>query len=131
MRLGVVLLLLSLPSLALAQTRLSPQEFESRVTGKTLTYSSGGAAYGAEEYLENRRVRWSFLDGECQEGRWYVAQEQICFVYENIPGPQCWQFFSSGSRLMARFENDPTQTELYETARADEPLMCLGPKVGV
>lgn len=101
------------------------------MTGKTLTYSTGGAAYGAEEYLEDRRVRWTFLDGECQEGRWYVSGDQICFVYEDIPEPQCWQFYASGPRLMARFENDPMQTELYETSRQDEPLMCLGPKVGV
>lgn len=128
---ALFILLVCLPTAGLAQTRLTPQEFEARVTGKTMTYSSGGAPYGAEEYLENRRVRWSFLDGECQDGHWYVSGEQICFVYDDIPGPQCWQFFSSGSRLMARFENDPAQTELYETARAEEPLMCLGPKIGV
>jgi hypothetical protein len=131
MRILCLLVLLICPAALAAETPLSPQEFEARVTGKTLTYSSGGAAYGAEEYLKGRRVRWSFLDGECQDGRWYVAGEQICFIYDQIPEPQCWQFYTSGSRLLARFENDPARTELYETARADEPLMCLGPKIGV
>lgn len=114
-----------------ADQLLSPEAFEARVTGRTLTYSSGGQPYGAEEYLDDRRVRWSFLDGECQEGHWYVAGDQICFVYEDIPEPQCWQFYERGSRLLARFENDPAQTELYETASVDEPLMCLGPRIGV
>ena len=131
MRVVWILVALALPNAAFAERALSAHEFEARVTGKTLTYSSGGTPYGAEEYFKNRRVIWTFLDGECQEGRWYVAGEKICFVYEDIPEPQCWQFYADGSRLTARFENDPMSTELYETSRGDEPLMCLGPEVGV
>ena len=117
-------------SAANAEVPLTASEFEARVTGRTLLFSSDGIAYGGEEYLNNRRVRWSFLDGECQDGRWYPAGEQICFVYDEIPGPQCWSFYLRGDRLLARFENDPTATELIETSRQDEPLLCLGPKVG-
>lgn len=131
MRHVLAILLALTPLSAMSETPLTAQEFEARVTGKTLTYSSGGAAYGMEEYLEGRRVRWTFLDGECQEGRWFVSGPQICFVYENIPDPQCWQFYSDGGRIVARFENDPAQTELYETANSKDPMMCLGPKVGV
>ena len=116
--------------MALAEAPITPQEFEARVTGKTLTYSSGGRPYGAEEYFEGRRVRWSFLDGECQEGHWYVSGPQICFIYEDIAEPQCWQFFSKGGKMIARFENEPIQEEIYETSKHDDPLMCLGPKVG-
>lgn len=110
---------------------MTAEEFEARVTGKTLTYSSAGTAYGMEEYFNGRRVRWSFLDGDCQEGRWYDSGQQICFVYEDIPEPQCWQFYASDGRLLARFENDPGQTELYETSKSSEPLICPGPKIGV
>ena len=131
MRMVLSALLVLAPLPLLAQTPLTAAEFEARVTGKTLTYSSGGEAYGVEEYFEGRRVRWSFLDGECQDGRWYVSGEQICFIYEDIPDPQCWQFYSTGGRLIARFENDPVQTELYETSRSSDPLVCLGPKIGV
>lgn len=131
MRYLIAALLALSPLPALSETPLTAREFEARVTGKTLTYSSGGTAYGMEEYLEGRRVRWTFLDGECQDGRWFVSGEQICFVYEDIPEPQCWQFYAKGGRILARFENDPTQTELYETARSNDPMMCLGPKVGV
>ena len=32
---------------------------------------------------------------------------------------------------IARFENDPMTTELYEAREAGEEMVCLGPKVGV
>ena len=124
-------LLALLPTAGVADGPITPDEFERMVTGKTFSYASGGIAYGAEDYLENRRVRWSFLDGECTEGEWYVAGEQICFVYEDIPSPQCWTFYVRSGRLTARFQSDPGATELYETSRQDEPLYCKGPKVGV
>lgn len=117
-------------SVSNAEVPLTASEFEARVTGHTLVFSSDGFAYGAEEYLNNRRVRWSFLDGECQDGRWYPEGEQICFVYDTISSPQCWSFYLRDDRLLARYENDPTDTELIETSRQDEPLLCLGPKVG-
>lgn len=114
-----------------ADQPVSPSEFEAMVSGKTFAYSTGGAAYGAEEYLDDRQVRWSFLDGYCQDGEWYVSDDQICFVYEEIEAPQCWQFYLRNGRLMARFENNPMATELYETSRQEEPLLCLGPRIGV
>ena len=127
----VALVLAAAPAHAAAERPISPAEFEAIVTGKTYSYSLGGTAYGAEEYHRNRRVTWTFLDGECQEGEWYVAGEQICFVYENIEGDQCWTFYMSGGTLTARFGNEPAATTLYETSQTDEPLMCPGPKVGV
>lgn len=126
------LLLCVVPIAAAAADRpVTPEEFERLVTGKTYSYANGSATYGAETYFDNRRVRWSFLDGECTDGEWYVAGEQICFVYDDIPDPQCWQFYMRGGRLTARFQNDPTATELYETQQRDEPLYCKGPDVGV
>src|SRR6056297_2599184 len=80
MRLLAMLLLAALP--AAAETPLSPSEFETYTTGKTLTYSAGGIPFGIEEYLPDRRVRWSYLDGQCEDGEWYPAGDMICFVYE-------------------------------------------------
>lgn len=126
------IVLLLAPSLVFAADRtVSPEEFERLVTGKTYSYGNGLSVYGAETYFDNRRVRWSFLDGDCTDGEWYVSGEQICFVYEDIPGPQCWQFYMDGGRLTATYENDPNGTELYETQQQDEPLYCKGPNVGV
>ena len=79
----------------------------------------------------NRRVRWSFLDGECLDGQWYEAGDLICFVYDEMPDPQCWSFFRRGGGIVARFENGSDGLELYQTREARGPLMCLGPEVGV
>ena len=127
----LLILLVLVPSGAVAETPLSAGAFERLVTGRTLTYSRGGVAFGVEDYLSDRRVRWSFLDGTCQEGRWYEAGDLICFVYEEIPTPQCWSFFLDGGALSARFENDPAAQEVYRTSVAPEPLHCPGPRVGV
>ncbi|MGR3511757.1 MAG: hypothetical protein ACU0GG_03265 [Paracoccaceae bacterium] len=128
----ILAFLLFVPMVAQASDRpITPEEFERIVTGKTFSYAAEGTPYGAEEYFDNRRVRWSFLDGECSEGEWYASGEQICFVYDNIPTPQCWYFFEENGRLSARFVGQSTTTDLFETARMDEPLQCLGPKIGV
>ena len=126
----LVLCLLASPAHA-SDVPLSGPAFEAFVLGKTFTYSIDGRPYGAEEYMENRRVRWSFLDGQCHEGEWFVAGDQICFDYDDIPETQCWTFFLRGGQLAARFANNPETTELYETAQDTDPLFCLGPEVGV
>lgn len=124
-----VFLALSLP--AVAETPLSAAEFEAYTTGKTLNYGSGGFDYGIEEYLEGRRVRWSFIGGDCQYGEWYPSGDMICFVYEQIGMPQCWTFYVGQNGLTARFENDPEATALVETRQSRDPLICLGPTPGV
>ncbi len=125
----LVLICSALP--AAAQDLMSAEEFDRYTIGKTFYYGSLGSPYGAEEYLEGRRVRWSFLDGKCQQGVWYEEAGLICFVYENQPDPQCWSFQQGSGGLIARFENNPENTELYEVEKSVEPLLCLGPEVGV
>lgn len=115
---------------AQAETPLSAEEFEARTTGKTLYYATGGFDYGIEEYLSNRRVRWSYIGDECHEGEWYPLGDLICFEYDGIGDPQCWTFYDTGRGLLARFENGVETTELVETRQSSEPLLCLGPKVG-
>lgn len=126
-----LLIALGLAHNAMAQDSMSAAEFDAYTQGKTLYYGRGGVAYGAEIYHKNRRVQWSFLDGQCKEGSWYEDAGMICFVYEDRPDPQCWSFAESAAGLIARFENDPTSTELYEAQDSNEELLCLGPKVGV
>ena len=116
---------------ALSAEPMSAADFERYVTGKTLYFGQSGQAYGVEEYLPDRRVRWSFLDGKCKDGYWYEEASQICFVYEDNPAPQCWSFFKEGTGLHAVFENDPNSTVLYEANQNDEPMICMGPDVGV
>ena len=125
---ALALILTTLP--ALAQTPMSAEDFDAYTKGQTLNFSSNGTAYGAEEYRDDRRVRWSFLDGDCREGRWYPEGDAICFVYEGDLGPQCWRFYAGGGGLRAEFLGGGG-SDLYETEATDEPLFCLGPEVGV
>jgi len=116
---------------AMAQTRMTGAEFEAYSTGKTVFFSSNGTPYGAEQYLPDRRVIWSFLDGICITGEWYEAGDQICFIYENQNnGPQCWSFFRTDGGISAQFENDPDARSLIELQQSPEPLFCPGPGVG-
>ncbi|TCP62344.1 hypothetical protein EV663_102188 [Rhodovulum bhavnagarense] len=126
----VLTLMAALP--ASAAEPMSAAQFDAYVTGKTLLYATGGQAYGAEQYLDGRRVIWTFLDGECVEGTWYEAAGLICFRYDHDPqNPQCWSFYQDASGLTARYENDPVSTELIEVEQSREPLVCTGPEVGV
>ena len=119
------------PAVSLSESPMTAEEFDRYTRGKTLYFSDENGRYGGEEYFDRRRVRWSFLDGECKEGTWYASGRDICFVYEDNPEPQCWQFFESGNGLTATFSNDDSDTTLYEVTGDDEEMICLGPEVGV
>lgn len=127
----LALLIVLLGSAAAAQESMSAEEFDRYTRGKTLFFGQNGRAYGAEIYKEDRRVQWSFLDGECKDGEWYEDNGLICFVYEDNPTPQCWSFEKGPSGLIARFENRPGTTELYEAQDLGEEMLCLGPRIGV
>jgi hypothetical protein len=116
---------------AAAAEPMSAAEFEAYVEGRTLYFGFEGEAYGVESYLPNRRVLWSFLDGQCKDGFWYEDSGLICFLYEDRNDPQCWSFYREGDRLRAVFANDPDNTILYEAEQTDEPMTCLGPEIGV
>ena len=131
MRATCLILLFLLAQPAAADT-LNADAFDAYTRGKTLYYGSDGAPYGAERYLDGRRVVWTFLDGRCEDGIWYENDNgQICFVYENNLDPQCWTFRQGSRGLIARFENDPEATELYEAEDIGEEMICYGPDVGV
>ena len=111
---------------------LTPSEFEAYTTGKTLFFGRNGEAYGAERYLPNRRVIWSFLDGACKHGSWYAQGNDICFVYEDMPdAPQCWRFQAGPRGLIAQFLDSTPGAPLYEAQDWGDEMVCLGPEVGV
>ena len=131
MRYPMILLLLAATTQPAQAEPMTAEEFDAYTRGKTLHFAEAGQDYGAERYLPGRRVLWSFLDGQCKEGRWYAEERDICFVYEDDPEPQCWQFTLTPRGLSAVFVNDPGATlELYEAREADE-MLCLGPRIGV
>ncbi|WP_166416470.1 hypothetical protein [Cochlodiniinecator piscidefendens] len=113
-----------------AQTPLTPEEFQDLTEGRTFFFESDNVAYGAEEYLPGRRVRWSFLDGRCIEGGWVADLDLICFVYDGWNEAQCWSFYYENGQLRGHFENDNNTPDLLSVADTDEPLLCVGPDVG-
>lgn len=125
---ALALALAALP--AVAQDAMTGTEFEAYTTGKTLLYGTGGEVYGGEDYMPGRRVRWSFLDGRCITGEWFEDAPFICFAYDDDPTPVCWTFLKTPGGLVAYLNGDEEQA-LYETGESPEPLMCLGPEVGV
>ena len=125
------ILLSSSSSLSSAEVTLSGPDFDAFTKGHTLYYSQNGKVYGAESYLDNARVRWSFLDGNCLFGRWYEVDELICFDYGAEMDIQCWRFFKSDNGLIAEFDEEGDNLLLYEAHRVLSPLECPGPDVGV
>ena len=124
----LALLLLATP--ALADPPITAWEFESHVTGKTLTYRQFGSLFGIEEYLPGRKVRWSTAPNECVYGSWYPEGENICFVYEYDPTPACWTFWLKDGALVALSTSGVAGEELHETEASDQGLPCPGPDVG-
>ena len=127
----LALLLALLPSLAPAETPITPEAFEAHVTGKTLVYRQFDSLFGVEEYLPGRKVRWSTAPDQCQYGTWYPKDEAICFVYEYDPTPSCWTFWLRAGALVARSTDGLPGEELHEVEASDQPLPCPGPDVGV
>ena len=120
---------------AFAQGPMTATEFNAYTNGKTLYFNNQGKTYGAERYFGKRRVEWSFLEGECQQGRWFEAGKNfICFIYDDTVDPQCWQFFKTPDGLRAQFKGAAGDTEedmLYEAQPNATPMQCHGPGVGV
>ncbi|MEM1360401.1 MAG: hypothetical protein AAGF94_01630 [Pseudomonadota bacterium] len=131
MRLIILWLCLLCVPAAAADRPISAEEFDRYTRGKTLFYGVDGVDYGVEEYLNDRRVRWAFLGDECVEGYWYAEGSNICFAYEAREGVQCWQFFLSNGRLTAQSMNEGSDTTVYEINKSSEPMICLGPQIGV
>ena len=129
MRIAGLALLSFSPAIGSAQ--MSADAFDAFTRGKTLTYSVDGAPYGVERYLPDRRVEWSFRDGECKAGVWYPVGNQICFDYEDLGPTQCWIFTPDGTGLSATFAGEGGDGSVYSAIDTGEAMVCLGPKIGV
>lgn len=110
---------------------LTADEFEQLSTGRTLHFSLGGQAYGAEQFLPGRRSIWAFDDGVCQRGVWFPEGERLCFLYEDADQVSCWTFRKRGDGLVARSDGEPgSAIELRLDRVEDEPLACKAPGLG-
>lgn len=128
MKYVLLLAVLTLP--ATAETILTPRQFESFTAGSTVYFHRFGQEYGAEQYLRNRKVIWSFANGECEFGEWFARSDQICFQYEHQNAPLCWHFVEIDGMKRARVVGDDPVADLYIVAQDDRPLKCEAPNVG-
>ncbi|EAR52301.1 hypothetical protein OG2516_07487 [Oceanicola granulosus HTCC2516] len=125
MRILALPLALVLATPLAADEPLTPDEFSRHVAGRTLTYMLDGVPYGIERYMDDRRVIWSFLDGQCAMGRWYGEGSFICFAYDTDPDdPQCWEMYREDGRLRTVYRTEPDRSLLYEAREGDEDLIC-------
>jgi hypothetical protein len=123
--------LLLLASPAFAEDPLTAEDFDALTLGRTMTWSEFGSVYGTEEYLPDRRVRWSVVGDDCKLGHWYAEGPAICFQYEDDLNPDCWIITRAGNGLTARYTTNPPETEPVVVMETTDPPACFGPKVGV
>ena len=123
--------MLALTGFAQAEVLLTPDEFQGISEGKTLYFNNINGFHGAEQYFENRQVRWKFAEGQCQEGYWYGDGEAICFQYDNEPAPICWLFWQTDTGIFAvldeAFDSAPLKLEFVDTRE----ILCEEPYLGV
>ncbi len=122
-RLSLILAVLAAP--VGAETPMTGAAFDDYATGRTLTFGlPDGRIFGVEQYLPDRRVIWSRLDGTCTDGIWYEDDTNICFLYENDPEPKCWDVFRTEGGIRAEFATQPDTTVLFEAVENPVPLIC-------
>ena len=116
---------------AIAEEIMAPPDFEAFTSGTTLYFSKKGEPYGAEQYFPDRRVIWTFLNGQCERGAWFEQDNQICFVYETQNEAQCWHFLDSEDKKRARVVGADPAEDLTVEGQDRRELSCPGPGVGV
>lgn len=130
-RTALMTCLILTPGLARAEPLLTAEAFDALTTGRTMTWSEFGTAYGVEQYLPGRRVRWTVLGDTCVTGHWYAQGDAICFAYEHRDTPACWHVSQNGSGLIAIDTDDPSGTRPVTIVETAAPMACFGPEVGV
>ena len=128
----MILLVAAAPALAETPPAipLTADEFDALTLGRTMSWAEFGAIYGIEEYLPDRRVRWSAVGKDCTLGHWYAEGPAICFQYENDLEPDCWIIVRSATGLVANYTTNPPETEPVAVEDTSETPACLVPEVG-
>jgi hypothetical protein len=110
---------------------LTAEAFEALTEGRTMSWSEFGSVYGVEQYLPDRRVRWTVLGDDCVAGEWYPDGASICFRYDDRPDAICWQMTESATGLEARHASRPANAAPVVITDMTDPMPCFGPEVGV
>ncbi|MCK0167766.1 hypothetical protein MWU52_09430 [Jannaschia sp. S6380] len=129
--LSLLIALTTSPSLA--ERVVTAEEFAEMVTGRTLHFDRFGRPFGSEQYFDDKRVIWAFEGGTCQRGIWFENTEgQICFVYDDDPSPQCWDFLQTDDGAFhARLDGEDPESDLVTRDVGTDALDCPLPDLGV
>ncbi|AZL57831.1 hypothetical protein EI545_02640 [Tabrizicola piscis] len=130
MRTLAVVTLCLCTGMARAEAPLSAEAFDALTLGRTMTWAEFGQVYGVEQYLPDRRVRWTVLGDDCKTGHWYAEGPAICFLYDDRLDPVCWEITQSGTGLLARHTASPPDAAPVVIVETSEPMACFGPEVG-
>lgn len=128
---ALVLVLTLTATAAHAEQPLTAEAFDALTQGRTMTWAEFGGVYGVEQYLPDRRVRWTVLGDDCKTGHWYAESAMICFVYEDQLDPICWEMTQSATGLLARHSSRPAGADPVVIEDTTEAMACFGPEVGV
>ena len=124
--------LLLTASTAAAEPLDTAAKFEAYVRARTIFFHLGeGQIYASERYMADRRVRWSLLEGACQEGEWWAQDGLICFAYEGNANAQCWKVDLTPEGMRATSDDAINPLVIYEAQGVTGDQTCTGPRVGV
>jgi len=112
---------------AVAQQKITPQEFLDRANGKTLTFTdrNSGSVVGVEQFLNRELSVWAQSDGRCSYGKISVRGELMCFLYEDFPNPDnCWLPLEADGELLVL--STGSFQILMITQINEKPVICEG-----
>ena len=111
---------------------MNGDEFDAYTRDKTFYFAESGQPYGAEE-IPAQPPRKMVLSGWTLQGREVVRGSRAKSALFTKTGPILNAGASSTNLagLIARFEGVTGGTILYETRQSEQPMMCMGPDVGV
>lgn len=125
-----VLLAATAQAQSVGETIVTPQEFETLSTGKTLYFEKDGRFFGAEQFYTRRRSLWMNGANQCQDGEWFAKDDLICFDYSTELDPQCWHFIKKSGKYSARAEGSTSKFDILMNNIDTKPLDCKGPAFG-
>ena len=121
---GAFAFALMLADPAMAQTRITPEQFVGQAAGRTLTFRnySTGNLVGVEQFLGPDRSVWARQDGTCTYGQINLREGTVCFTYEDSPDEtHCWQpYVHNGDMLVISNSGDIQRVSDI----TDEPVIC-------
>lgn len=125
-RAGLIALLALWGGSALAQERITADQFLDLALGRTLTFHDFRSGYpvGVEQFLTRELSVWKETGGQCVYGDISIEDGKLCFLYDHRPDKACWWPYRDGERLFVLFASRLTG-EIQEVVEiSDEPLGC-------